>query len=399
MQVNLTVLVVGCAVLSLAAQSPEVPRSRGLETSGRPGFRATGGGSGRTSRGLPLIAARMLSEGDKDGDRALSKTELSALADLWFDKLDSAGTGQLSQEQLTSKLRELFVPGTNTPGTRPGGMSGAVSPEVLGPILFSATDADKNASLTRAEFKQAFETWFDAWDSDKSGKLTEDSLRKGLETALPRPDAVARGGEAAGPPGAASAARSSGAGRPREDAARTSRQPTPNENTLRTSAVGTNQPSGSKRSYEAFKLIVDRNIFNPNRRASRTREGEEPRTKRTDTISLVGTLVSDQASHAFFDGTSPEYKVVLGPGKTVVGYKVGAITGSGVRLENGTNTLELRVGMQLNREEGGEWQLARGSAPELTQSAASSSSSPDTSGGDDGDIIKRLMQQREQELK
>ena len=69
-----------------------------------------------------------------------------------------------------------------------------------------------------------------------------------------------------------------------------------------------------------------------------------------------------------------------------------------------TNEVEMRMGMQMRREEGGPWQLA--AAP--STSAGSSSFTPvlgsQTSGtnsaastGGESDILKRMMQRREHE--
>jgi outer membrane protein assembly factor BamB len=70
--------------------------------------------------------------------------------------------------------------------------------------LFSATDADKDGTLTLAELKQTFAKWFDSWDTNKSGTLDEGKLRDGLNSVLPRPqfggaDRPGPGGRPGGP--------------------------------------------------------------------------------------------------------------------------------------------------------------------------------------------------------
>jgi hypothetical protein len=68
----------------------------------------------------------------------------------------------------------------------------------LGPGLFTATDANKDGSLTRGELADAFTKWFADWDPGKSGELNEESVRNGLNAALPRPNF---GGPGGGPGG------------------------------------------------------------------------------------------------------------------------------------------------------------------------------------------------------
>jgi hypothetical protein len=158
--------------------------------------------------------------------------------------------------------------------------------------------------------------------------------------------------------------------------------------------------------YASFKRIVDLNIFDPNRFP---RSGPRPAPTRipnhVDSLTLVGTMSYEKGSFAFFDGSSADYKKALKQSDAIVGYKVKAITPTSVTLASGTNQLNLGVGMQLRREEDGPWHVSGQSA---TYAAISSSSSTSTnaagvagsdasSGGADSDVVKKLMQRRQQE--
>jgi Ca2+-binding EF-hand superfamily protein len=402
------VLATGWLTVSLFAQSPDAtsvgagPPGSG----GRPGFRGPGGRRG--SRGLPIVAQQMLSQGDKDGDKELTKQEFISLADAWFDKLDPEKTGKLNQEQLVSRLRDILptassargpVESSSGTGRAPDAALAGVSPEVLGPILFTVTDADKDGSLTRSEFKQAFAKWFDDWDADKTGKLNEDSLRKGLEIALPRSTSGARGSDPGFRPRNAVVEVRTDAARTGGDRPSPSSQPAASPKSVVREVQEHSPGDSTVRDFATFKIITERNIFNPNRRAGRRDQGDEPKPRRTDTLNLVGTLVSEKGIYAFFDGSGSDLRKVLGPGTSIATYKIAEITTDGVKLEAGTNTVHLRVGMQMRREEEGEWSVVSGSGPPARLSAASSASVGESSGGDDSDIVKRLMQQREQELK
>jgi hypothetical protein len=151
--------------------------------------------------------------------------------------------------------------------------------------------------------------------------------------------------------------------------------------------------------YVSFTLISERNIFNANRSARSGRGGDEDRkVSQVDTFTLVGTLTYEKGPYAFFDGSSPDYSKVLEPGKSIAGYKIAAVEGNAVKLESGTNTVELSVGMKMRREEEGEWQVVSSGQPANVSSSPSTGSS-DSAAGEESDIVKRLMQQREQELK
>ena len=179
------------------------------ETFARPG--GPGFGGGRGGRGGPggfgpgaMLGPQMLSQADKNNDQKLTKEEFTALADVWFDKLDLNQTGKLSQQQFADKLTAILPapqgfgpPGGGPPGggQGPGGGPGGTGPAMfIAPGLFTAVDANKDDSLTRAELKSAFGKWFAEWDAEKTGSLNEEKIRSGLTAALPRPNFGGPGG-------------------------------------------------------------------------------------------------------------------------------------------------------------------------------------------------------------
>src|ERR1044072_7675837 len=72
-----------------------------------------------------MIAQQMMKQGDKNEDKKLSKDEMGALAETWFDKVDAEKSGKVNQEQFVAHFNEL-VPmpqrgGPGGPGAGPGG--------------------------------------------------------------------------------------------------------------------------------------------------------------------------------------------------------------------------------------------------------------------------------------
>jgi hypothetical protein len=188
-----------------------MPPKRGGGGRGGPGGPGRGGGpggpGGRGGFGPGMmVAPQMLTQADRNGDQMLTKEEFTALADVWFDKLDPDKTAKLSQEQFITKLNDVLPPPQGVGprgGGQPGGGSGAggrggrggFGPgQFVGPGLFTAADTDKDGSLTRVELKNTFAKWFTDWDSDKSGLLDENKMREGLTAALPRPNFGGPGG-------------------------------------------------------------------------------------------------------------------------------------------------------------------------------------------------------------
>lgn len=158
----------------------------------------------------------------------------------------------------------------------------------------------------------------------------------------------------------------------------------------RSGANDTNS-SPSSLDYSAFRLIVDRNIFDPNR-APHSRSTAQPKT--SPTFTLVGTMSYEKGIFAFFDGTSGDYKKAVKPDGTIAGYKVTGISADAVKLAQGSNTLELAVGTQMRRRDDGTWEKSTSSESSTSSSNSTNESTPT---GAESDIIKKMMMRREKE--
>ena len=78
----------------------------------------------------------------------------------------------------------------------------AGTPNPTNVALWTAFDADKDGSATKAEVKAAFAKWYDAADTAKAGKVTVDQLGPALNTGLSLPEPAAAAGRGAGGGGA-----------------------------------------------------------------------------------------------------------------------------------------------------------------------------------------------------
>jgi len=162
----------------------------------------------------------------------------------------------------------------------------------------------------------------------------------------------------------------------------------------------------------AFRIIVDRNIFNA------TRSGARPapvrpvrRPARVDTLALVGVLENGSDRIAFFDGSDSEFRRAVRPGQQVAGLTVQEIHFDKVYLVREDQRWELPVGRALRREEEGPWQVADAvglplaaspgggntdrSGPTFSSGPASAGSSG--SGGAADEVLRRLMERRARE--
>jgi hypothetical protein len=164
-------------------------------------------------------------------------------------------------------------------------------------------------------------------------------------------------------------------------------------------------------SFDEFKIITQRNIFDPNRSApGRPRQTQEtPKPKRIDYMNLVGAMSYEKGRFAFFDGSSSEYRKSVKPGDSIAGYKVADVTANKVTLESGDKKIELPVGGQLKREDEGEWRVnataesfvssgSSGSSSSSSTTTPSSAGSSNSSSSDEeaNPILRRLLEQRRQ---
>jgi hypothetical protein len=171
--------------------------------------------------------------------------------------------------------------------------------------------------------------------------------------------------------------------------------------------------------YALFsRFITDRNIFDPARQPHyySTTTRNRPRTRvsaSAPAFTLVGTMSYEKGMFAFFSGNNADLKKVLPVSEKIANYTVTEISIGHAVLQatNAPDKLELKVG-DVVRQENGKWVLSgAGDLPAGSSSsaatngasggenaAASAAASP-ASAGEPNDILKRLMEKREQENK
>ena len=160
----------------------------------------------------------------------------------------------------------------------------------------------------------------------------------------------------------------------------------------------------TERGFEAFQLVVERNIFNPNR-TGRTRAPTEEKAPRFDEISLVGTMEYEKGLIAFFDSSDAAFRKTVPEGGAIGEFKVQRILPNGVELLRDGQPLTLQVAQQLRRAEGGDWAVTETQPRTDTGANTSGSSGPRTESApveippDASEALKRLLKKREKQLK
>lgn len=178
--------------------------------------------------------------------------------------------------------------------------------------------------------------------------------------------------------------------------------PVTNESGGPNDRAGTNESASGlfrpvKPEFSAFKIVPDRNIFDPNRIPHRP--NNQPKAPVVESFALVGIMSYEKGTFAFFDGSSRDYTKAAKLNDIIAGYKITKIDPNAVNLLAGTNRVELQVGMQLRREEGGGWLPSTRSEIYAANSSSTSATTHSDSGSSSADnsILERLRKKREQE--
>lgn len=137
-------------------------------------------------------------------------------------------------------------------------------------------------------------------------------------------------------------------------------------------------PAGT--SFESFEIVVNRNIFDPNRQADKRTPTPEEMAAAADTnkgasseqeidhfqgneVALVGTLIDGPTAVAFFTSETSDFKTIAQVGEQVGDFKLAQIRTEYVRLENKGKTIDLPVGSRMTSQKDGGWSMGQNPRP------------------------------------
>ena len=194
------------------------------------------------------------------------------------------------------------------------------------------------------------------------------------------------------------------------------------------------KPGGvSYPSLVSFKLIQERNIFDPDRRRPREMRRETPvAPPREESFTLLGTMSYGERILAFFEGTQRDWSGAVELGKEVAGHTLKEVEFDHILLELEGEILSLQVGAGRSKRGDGDWETQeRGSRkgssggsrsgrssrssssstfrparPEDSADAASASADGGSENAADesvidgsaSDILKQMMERRRQQV-
>lgn len=169
-------------------------------------------------------------------------------------------------------------------------------------------------------------------------------------------------------------------------------------------------PSAKSDDFAPFRLLTEKNIFDPNRIGRSTTGASEAPPPPDTVITLVGTLQSGKGLFAFFDSNDSKYARVLAPGAKLAGFTLTRVAADSVDLDHDGTATHLNIAQQLRRPPGdGAWSVFTpdpDTAPAASTSAPSSAVTSSSSGSDSpaptsaeaADALRRLLEKRRKQL-
>jgi hypothetical protein len=137
--------------------------------------------------------------------------------------------------------------------------------------------------------------------------------------------------------------------------------------------------AGVPQSLEPVKTVVERDVF-AGKPARPSAQPETPPKPSSDSLVLFGTMSSRQGQFAFFDGSNPDFRMVLRPGERIGGCVLTEVAFTKVKLRAGELEFELPVGTCLIRGNAGQWKLGGDAdeAPPPVKATSPGTQSPDS---------------------
>jgi hypothetical protein len=169
--------------------------------------------------------------------------------------------------------------------------------------------------------------------------------------------------------------------------------------------------------FAAYHILQTRNIFDPLRNpfapapAPRRQYTAQPPRKSVDLVTLTGIMVNEGKPLAFFSGSRTEDDEVIAVNGDIAGATLTKITPVSVDVNRDGKTLTVQVGQAMAFDPtSGDVTLAAAPPPDIETAAPSaaltapppagnlSESTPTPLPGNLSDVMRRMMERRQQQL-
>jgi len=163
--------------------------------------------------------------------------------------------------------------------------------------------------------------------------------------------------------------------------------------------------------FDAFTNVQTRNVFDPQRfgsAAPASQASTAAAAQAADYVALTGILITGDKSLAFFSGSRVDYDKVMAVDGVIAGAKVTKITPNAIEVDRNGNKISINVGQTVPFDNSapvaapdtsGDSTGSAASAGSAALAVASASPSPNALPSNLSDVMRRMMERRQQELK
>ncbi len=172
------------------------------------------------------------------------------------------------------------------------------------------------------------------------------------------------------------------------------------------------QAPAPKQGFEAYNILVRRNIFDPDRQPIASTAGAQPRIveqphRAADYVTLTGVMFDQGKALAFFSGSRADYDKVTEVNGDIAGAKVTRIAPGGIEVDRGGKKIAVAVGQTVPFDDSAPGAPPPQAASDSASNGAPGTAPPGTGGlsptapplpGNLSDVMRRMMERRQQEL-
>lgn len=164
-------------------------------------------------------------------------------------------------------------------------------------------------------------------------------------------------------------------------------------------ARGQDKPDSDGPEWDRYAIILDRNVFDPNRKPERTTFATPAPTPAPapETLRLTGVMTELDQALAFFEGSKVEGTVTRGSGQEIGGLRVGHIATAGVQMHDEATTLTVKVGQSLERPQESGWRIQYSASSDSWFSGLTQSLEQEDSDSEELSLLEKLKKRREKE--
>ena len=162
--------------------------------------------------------------------------------------------------------------------------------------------------------------------------------------------------------------------------------------------IALNPAFGESPEFSDFRIILERNIFDSERKSFREAPPAvtELKEETLTAIRLGGVFATDGEYSAYCESSIPDYEGKWKKGDVIAGFTIKEINTKAVRLESEKNNIEWNIGASLVKDRDEGWKASEQFIPVSGTKQDAEKTGADTDAGKS--VLQKLMERRRRQL-